>query len=119
MQSLLETAEATQLRERLRYLVWRWYRLPAEDAEDIVQAALLTFLEVRYRYPRQDEHTRILVGILRNKCREHIDNLVRSEKHLRALEEALLAGTVRLRSAPKNGSSKDGVVGDLLVEGGG
>ena len=48
------------------------YRLRQFDAEDAVQEAFLTFLEIRHRYPRAAEHPAIIVGILKKKCLEHI-----------------------------------------------
>jgi DNA-directed RNA polymerase specialized sigma24 family protein len=53
-----------------------------------VQSSLLTFLEVRGRYPRADEHAKILVGIFRNKCREHIERSVRSARGIQSLRAA-------------------------------
>ncbi len=115
MEDVLETDEATQLRERFRYLAWRWYRIPPQEAADIVQAALVTFLEKRHRYPKQDEHMRILHGIFRNKCREHIDQAVRAGRHRKTLEAGLLAGTVSTPVAPKNGdTATEGVLDELV-----
>lgn len=65
-----DPTEVARLRTMLLALAIREHRLQQADAEDAVQSAYLTYLEVRARYPESDEHAAILVGILRNKCRE-------------------------------------------------
>jgi RNA polymerase sigma factor (sigma-70 family) len=89
MDDLWDGAEATRLQDTLFYLACRQYRIPRQIAEDLVQAAFLTYLEVRDSYPNVDEHPRILVGIFRNKCREHIGRSVRQARSVRALRTAL------------------------------
>lgn len=80
----LELQEFQVLRSRLIYLAWRRYRIGNVEAEDIVQASLLTYLEVRDRYGDEENHVGILSGIFRNKCREHIDLSIREKKRLAA-----------------------------------
>lgn len=62
--------EVTRLHTMLLALAIRDHGLQQADAEDAVQSAFLTYLEVRDRYAESDAHAAILVGILRNKCRE-------------------------------------------------
>lgn len=110
---VLASEEAARLHTRLRYLAWRRYRIPQQVAEDLVQAALLTYLEVRDRYPNEEEHPKILVGIFRNKCREHIDGQVRAARKLRALRIKAEAGITGTPVVPVESATDDGVVDEL------
>ena len=114
MDRALEQAVTARLQERLLYLGWRKYRIPRDVCEDLFQAALLTYIEVRDRYPVLDEHPKILVGIFRNKCREHIDKHVRQEKKRRALHDSVRRGEVGTSVIAPNPSPDDGVVEDLV-----
>lgn len=109
----LTSEEAARIQLRLGYLAWRRYRIPADVAEDLVQAALLTYLEVRDRYPNPEEHQRIIVGIFRNKCREHIDGLVRGDRKLRVLRAKAEAGQAHVAAAPVASPTGEGVVDEL------
>lgn len=114
MDRALEKAVTARLQERLLYLGWRRYRIPRDVGEDVFQAALVTFIEVRGRYPNQDEHSRILVGIFRNKCREHIDRHVRQEKKRRALHDSVRRGDAGTSILSPNATPEDGVVDELM-----
>ncbi len=106
---------SARFKERLLYLARRQYRIPADAAEDIVQAAMLTFLQVRERYPREEEHTRILVGIFKNKCREHINADVRRKRGMLVLRAALEAGDAARSPVARSAPSQDtGVLADLV-----
>ena len=114
MDSTIPTDELARLRERFVFLACSRYRLRHATAEDLAQAALLTFLEVRHRYPREEEHPRILTGIFRNKCREHIATSIRNErkrKDLMAVAEKQGADEVSCR--PES-TPDEGVLGDIL-----
>jgi RNA polymerase sigma factor (sigma-70 family) len=102
------------LEARLLYLAWRWYRIPSDTAEDIVQTALVTFIEVRERYPNPDEHSVILVGIFRNKCREYIARTMRAARGLRALRTAAQSGTATIPVLPAESTPDDGVLHELV-----
>lgn len=114
MDRALEQTVTARLQERLLYLGWRRYRIPRDLAEDLFQAALLTYLQVRDRYPNLDEHPRILVGIFRNKCREHIDRHVRQEKKRRALHDSVRRGDAGTSVVAPNPSADDGVVEEIV-----
>jgi RNA polymerase sigma factor (sigma-70 family) len=108
----LEQGEEARLRSSLVYLARRRYRIRREVAEDLVQAALLTYLEVKHRYPRTEEHLRILVGIFRNKCREHIGRSVRAARGLHALRSS--AESDGSQSVRGEATNEDGVLQDIV-----
>ena len=114
MDGVLGKAVTERLRERLLYLGWRRYRIPQDVSEDLIQSALVTYIEVRDRYPNQDEHPRILVGIFRNKCREHIDRHVRAERKRKALYSSLLSGSAGTTAVATSPSGEDGVVDEIV-----
>lgn len=114
MDRALESAMTARLQERLLYLGWRRFRFPRDVCEDLFQAALVTYLEVRDRYPNADEHPKILVGIFRNKCREHIDRHVRQEKKRRALHESVRRGEAGVTVLAPNPGPDDGIVDELV-----
>lgn len=103
-------------RARLIYLAWRRYRIPKETAEDLVQNALATFIEVRDRYAKVEEHPRVLTGVFRNKCREHIDFRVREQKKFRELASSADARREIPTVAPDGARPDQGVL-DQLVRG--
>ena len=92
MDHVLDRGETARIRARLLFFAWRWYRIPREIAVDLVQVALVSYLEVRERYPSKEEHARIIVGIFRNKCREYIGNDVRETRNRRLLRTEAAAG---------------------------
>lgn len=114
MDDVLEVGEATRIAETLFYLARRQYRIPRQIAEDLVQSAYLTYLEVRGSYPNAEEHPKILVGIFRNKCREHIGRSVRQTRRVRALKNALEAkGTASLTPSADRSAEK-GLLEELV-----
>ncbi len=114
MTSFLESGERAKVEGRLLYLAWRRYRIPSYVAEDLVQSALVTFLEVKDRYPEEQDHARILVGIFRNKCREHVETCVRTERRSRAIRQAGGASWGRVLHAPDSASGDEGVLEELV-----
>ncbi len=71
------------LGSKLIQLAWFRYRVPALEAEDVLQNTFAAYLEVRDRYVVLGEHRAILVGIFRKKCLEHIERSVREKQRLR------------------------------------
>jgi RNA polymerase sigma factor (sigma-70 family) len=114
MDGVLEKGETARLHTSLVYLARRQYRIARDIAEDLVQAAMVTWLEVKHRYPRAEEHLRILVGIFRNKCREHIGRSVRTARGMESLRSNAISGgpaAATLRAAP---ATEDGVLSDIV-----
>jgi RNA polymerase sigma factor (sigma-70 family) len=108
----LGRAELARFKSSLMYLARRRYRLSRDVAEDLVQASLLTFVEVRHRYANEAEHPQILVGIFRNKCREHIGHSVRTN---RVLGRALPLHSETLVRSTRD-SSGAGLLDDLVTK---
>ena len=77
---------------RLRYFAWRWYRIPADAADDIAQDAQLTYVEVRSRYEGEGDREDLLLGIFRNKCREWFALRARRGRARKAMRDAALTG---------------------------
>ena len=110
----LQGEDRVALESRLLYLAWRWYRITSGEAEDILQAALLAYLQVKDRYEKPEEHTVILVGIFRTKCREHLAKLARASRGLRALKQAARAGEADIPVIPPASSSEAGVLAEMV-----
>lgn len=73
----------------MAYLARRRYRFRDDVAQDLVQAALANFVEARDRYAGREDHLEILVGILRNKCREHIRRQLRQTAQHNAIRDVI------------------------------
>ena len=114
MFGLRNDPDGAEVQARLRYFVWRWYRLRGDPADDIVQAAVLTYCEVRERYGGSEDRPDILLGILRNKCREHIARKMRRARGRRRLEVAVRAGETNLPVMPEEPTQ--GTVLDELIQ---
>jgi RNA polymerase sigma factor (sigma-70 family) len=84
MTVLADPAASERLRRRLLDMAWFRYRIPSDRGEDVVQAAIATYLEVRDSYRHVPDHGALLAGILRKKCLEHIDRSVRENRKFRA-----------------------------------
>lgn len=67
-----DTTAEREIRRKLIYIAWRRFAIPPQEAEDLVQNACLTWLTVREKYAGEPNHEGILIGIFRNKCREHL-----------------------------------------------
>lgn len=108
-----EDTEGTGVASRLRYFAWRWYRIRGDKADDIVQSAWLTYMEVRERYAGEHARPDLLLGILRNKCREHIARRIRTSRALTGLRAAAEAGETAIPVLPTP-SPDAGVVDELV-----
>lgn len=73
---------AARIARKLTQIAWFRYRIPVQQAEDVVQTAFTAFLEVRHRYESVADHPAILVGVFRKKCLEFIDRAVREKRKL-------------------------------------
>ena len=80
IQQLADQQGFTKVVDKLVLMAWYRYRLPRNEAEDIAQTAVTTYLEVRERYAEEANQKAILIGIFRKKCLEFIDRSVR-ERH--------------------------------------
>ena len=69
-----------QIRQKLVFLAWHKYKIRGEDALDIFQNTMATYVQVRSRYREEENHYGILIGIFNNKCLEFIDRSVREQK---------------------------------------
>lgn len=103
-----------EVERKLHFIARERYRIRRQEATDLVQATIETFLEVRSRYPRTEEHPRIVVGIFRNKCREHIERAVRSSRRIEELRREVEAGTADLPAIRAARRAEGGLVEDLI-----
>lgn len=114
MNGLLEKGETARLETSLVYLARHKYRIARDQAVDLVQSTLLTFLEVRHRYPKSEEHVRILVGIFRNKCREHIERSVRTTKGLASIRSTAENGIADVSSVRTESTGGGGILDEIV-----
>jgi RNA polymerase sigma factor (sigma-70 family) len=63
------------------------YRIGPNDAEDLVQSAVATYLEVGSRFTKVTSQNALLFGIFRKKCLEHIERSVREKRRFRRMCE--------------------------------
>ncbi len=110
----LMKGETARLETTLLYLARRKYRIAKDVAADLVQASLLTFLEVKGRYPRSEEHPRIVVGIFRNKCREHIERSVRATRGLNSLKASAESTRAEIPAVRGESTMRGGVLGEIV-----
>jgi RNA polymerase sigma factor (sigma-70 family) len=78
-----DSRSVREIGSKLIQLAWFRFRIPAIEAEDVLQNTFAAYLEVRERYAVLAEHRAILVGIFRKKCLEHIERSVREKRRLR------------------------------------
>src|SRR5262245_65557369 len=67
---------------------WGRYRIGVADAEDLLQSALATYIQIRHRFPKPVDDRALVFGIFRKKCLEHIDRSVREQRRLRKMCES-------------------------------
>lgn len=103
-----------EVERKLHFIARQRYRIPRQEADDLIQATIHTFLEVRNRYPRPEEHAPIIVGIFRNKCREHIERAVRGTRRLDELKREIQAGTADLPTIRAAREGEGGIIEDLI-----
>lgn len=108
-----DDTERAGVATRLRYFTWRWYRIRGDEADDIVQAAWMTYLEVRSRYAGAESRPDVLLGVLRNKCREHIARRIRKSRVFKGLRAAAEAGETAIPVVPTP-TPEDGVLAELI-----
>lgn len=58
--------------ERLAYIARRRFGFRNGVADDLARASVATYAEQRGRYAGRPDHSKILIGLLRGRCREHI-----------------------------------------------
>lgn len=68
----LSEDEQVRMKERMLYIAQRRYRLRQDVADEVTEATLESY-EQRLQWDdgRDDQH-RVLIGLLRDRCREHI-----------------------------------------------
>ncbi len=116
MDGVLDRHETARLQVSLVYLARRQFKIHREVAADIVQNALVTFLEVRDRYSKPEEHLPILVGIFRNKCREHIERSVRTARGFDALRMTAKAEVAEIPAVRAEVSMSGGVLTEIVKQ---
>lgn len=82
LETFSDARSAERLRRQLLQLARTRYGIAADAAEDVVQNALTSYLEVRHRYEAGSNSQAILFGIFFKKCLEHIDRTCREKRRL-------------------------------------
>jgi RNA polymerase sigma factor (sigma-70 family) len=87
-QSIQEFSDSRSMaaltRSFVRHARYR-YRIGPNDAEDLVQSSVATYLERGEKFADVPNHNALLFGIFRKKCLEHIDRSVRERRKLRRM----------------------------------
>ena len=86
------------LQPRIKYVFSR-FRIPPQDAEDVLQQTLLTFL---YKKDTIENAEKWLIGTLRNRCLLYWRD--RRRRLYTAVDKALLESVARSESAPQERS---------------
>lgn len=81
--------ERARLEERMAYLARRRFRFRDEIAAELAQAAIASFSESGDRYAGREDRHEIVVGILRNKCRDHIQRQLRLTAQRNAIRDVM------------------------------
>lgn len=103
-----------EVERKFHFIARERYHIRHQDAVDLIQSTIETFLQVQDRYPRAEEHARIIVGIFRNKCREHIERAVRSGRRVEELRREIEAGTADIPAIREARRADGGLVDDLI-----
>ena len=82
LETFSDARSAERLRRQLLQLARARYGIAPDSAEDVVQNALTSYLEVRHRYEAGANSQAILFGIFFKKCLEHIDRACREKRRL-------------------------------------
>jgi RNA polymerase sigma factor (sigma-70 family) len=73
MAALGEDARRSRLFSKVSFIARSRYGILPQDAEDIFQEAIVTYLSIHERYPATDNHFGLLVGIFHKKSLEFLD----------------------------------------------
>lgn len=103
-----------EVERKFHFIARERYHIRHQDAVDLIQSTIETFLQVQDRYPRAEEHARIIVGIFRNKCREYIDRIVRGGRRIDELRREIEAGSADLPAIRAARLGDGGLLDDLI-----
>jgi RNA polymerase sigma factor (sigma-70 family) len=87
------------------------YGIQAQDAQDVFHEAVATYLKVHERYPPQDNHFGILVGIFQRKALEFLGSRQRTGRMSQRLAAKLRAD----RPQVARGEDPAGTVADCVI----
>jgi RNA polymerase sigma factor (sigma-70 family) len=91
MAALGNDARASTLFSKLCFVARARYGILPQDAEDIFHEAVVTYLAIHQRYPPQDNHFGILVGVFHKKSLEFLDSQERQGRVTRRFVARLQA----------------------------
>ena len=77
-----------KLTDKLIAVAWHRHRIRRVDALDVMQTTMVTWLEVKDRYPDVENRLGLLLGIFHNKCLEYIDRSCREAKKLKEISNS-------------------------------
>ncbi len=80
MEALRDEARTSTLFAKINAVARSRYGIRVQDAEDIFHDAVLTYLLVHERYPPNDNHFGILVGIFHKKSLEYLGRQERTDR---------------------------------------
>ena len=80
MAALHDEERTRSLVTKLTFMARSRYGLRPDDSEDVFHESVTTYLSIHGRYPPNDNHFGLLVGIFRKKCLEHLGSRERSAR---------------------------------------
>jgi len=74
MRALADDQRAAALVSKVTFIARARYGIRPQDAEDIFQESVVTYLAIHERYPSKDNHFGLLVGVFHKKALEFLDS---------------------------------------------
>jgi RNA polymerase sigma factor (sigma-70 family) len=113
MGALADDARTASLFAKVCLLARARYGILAQDAEDLFHESVVTYLAVHQRYPPEDNHFGILVGIFHKKCLEFLDH----QQRMGRVTQRFVARLVAERPDLARGEDPEGAAVDRVVRG--
>jgi len=111
MVALADDVGASSLFSKVSFLARARYGIRPQDAEDIFQDSVVTYLAIHERYPPNDNHFGILVGVFHKKSLEFLDSQDRNGRVARRFVARLQSDRpVVARGEDPSGPAVDRVV---------
>lgn len=109
--ALADARRVATLLAKVTYMARRRYHLQSCEAQDLFQDAVETWLRVNRRYPPDDNHFGLLIGIFHRKALEHLDAKRRDQRLAdRLIAKLFLESPLTLRGEDSQGDTVTQVI---------